>query len=99
MFYVKKRNFMLNWNWVLASQLRFDYAGCRALLLASAEFFRDKEIEMTTKSLEDKALANKVILVTGASQGLGAEVAKACAAAGATVVLLGAQSKEIGKGV
>ncbi|RKW32979.1 MAG: SDR family NAD(P)-dependent oxidoreductase, partial [Kingella sp. (in: b-proteobacteria)] len=52
---------------------------------------------MTTKSLEDKALANKVILVTGASQGLGAEVAKACAAAGATVVLLGRSQKKLEK--
>ena len=52
---------------------------------------------MTTKSLEDKALANKVILVTGASQGLGAEVAKSCAAAGATVVLLGRSQKKLEK--
>ena len=32
-------------------------------------------------------LQNKVILVTGASQGIGAEVARACAAAGATVLM------------
>ena len=35
------------------------------------------------------ALAGRVILVTGAHGGLGAEAAKACARAGATVVLLG----------
>jgi NAD(P)-dependent dehydrogenase (short-subunit alcohol dehydrogenase family) len=35
------------------------------------------------------ALAGRVILVTGAHGGLGSEAAKACAAAGATVVLLG----------
>ena len=52
---------------------------------------------MTTKSLENNVLANKVILVTGASQGLGAEVAKACAAAGATVVLLGRSQKKLEK--
>jgi len=35
------------------------------------------------------ALAGRVVLVTGAHGGLGAEAAKACARAGATVVLLG----------
>ena len=38
--------------------------------------------------MNQASLKEKVLLVTGASQGLGAEVAKACAAAGATVVLL-----------
>ena len=76
------------------------YAGCLILLLFRLKFFKKKErkeIKMTTKSLEDKALANKVILVTGASQGLGAEVAKSCAAAGATVVLLGRSQKKLEK--
>ena len=36
--------------------------------------------------MNQASLKEKVLLVTGASQGLGAEVAKACAAAGATVV-------------
>lgn len=36
-----------------------------------------------------KALAGRVILVTGAHGGLGSAAARACAAAGATVVLLG----------
>ena len=35
------------------------------------------------------ALAGRIVLVTGAHGGLGAEAAKACARAGATVVLLG----------
>ena len=42
-------------------------------------------------------LNNKIILVTGASQGLGAEVAKACAVAGATVVLMGRSQKKLEK--
>lgn len=45
---------------------------------------------MTTQSL-----ANKTLLITGASQGLGAEVAKACAAAGATVVLIARSQKKL----
>ncbi len=40
-------------------------------------------------------LQNKVILVTGASQGIGAEVARACAAAGATVVLVARHQKKL----
>ncbi|GAB2660817.1 SDR family NAD(P)-dependent oxidoreductase [Arenimonas aestuarii] len=40
-------------------------------------------------AVEADALAGRVILVTGAHGGLGAEAAKACARAGATVVLLG----------
>ena len=42
-------------------------------------------------------LNNKIILVTGASQGLGAEVAKASALAGATVVLMWRSQKKLEK--
>ena len=45
----------------------------------------------------EKTLQNRVILVTGASQGLGADVAKACAAAGATVVLMARSQKKLEK--
>ena len=38
-------------------------------------------------------LQDRVILITGASQGLGAEAARACAEAGATVVLVGRSQK------
>lgn len=38
-------------------------------------------------------LAERVILITGAGQGLGAEVAKHCAAYGATVILLGRKTR------
>ena len=38
-------------------------------------------------------LANKTILITGASQGLGEQVAKAYAAAGATVILVARHQK------
>lgn len=41
------------------------------------------------------SLRNKTILITGASQGLGAEVAKACAQAGATVILLARSQKKL----
>lgn len=40
-------------------------------------------------------LAGKVVLVTGASQGLGSEVAKSYAQAGATVVLIGRHQKKL----
>ncbi|KFN51135.1 SDR family NAD(P)-dependent oxidoreductase [Arenimonas composti] len=43
------------------------------------------------------ALAGRVILVTGAHGGLGAAAAKACAAAGATVVLLGRRVPKLGR--
>ena len=43
------------------------------------------------------ALANKIIMVTGASQGLGEQVAKAYAAAGATVVLVARHQKRLEK--
>lgn len=42
-------------------------------------------------------LQNKVILVTGASQGIGAEAARACAAEGATVVLVARHQKKLEK--
>jgi NAD(P)-dependent dehydrogenase (short-subunit alcohol dehydrogenase family) len=41
------------------------------------------------------ALAGRVVLVTGAAGGLGAVAARACAAAGATVVLLGRQVRKL----
>lgn len=40
-------------------------------------------------------LADKTILITGASQGIGAEAAKACAAAGAQVVLVARHQKKL----
>ena len=43
----------------------------------------------------DKVLKDKVILITGASQGIGAEVAFAYAEAGATVVLLGRNNRRL----
>lgn len=43
----------------------------------------------------EQILQNKTILITGASQGLGAETAKACAAAGATVVLVARSQKKL----
>ncbi|MDO4693130.1 MAG: SDR family oxidoreductase [Eikenella sp.] len=42
-------------------------------------------------------LQNKVILITGASQGIGAEAARACAAQGATVVLVARHQKKLEK--
>ncbi|HEZ5592006.1 TPA: SDR family oxidoreductase [Neisseria meningitidis] len=42
-------------------------------------------------------LSNKTILVTGASQGLGEQVAKAYAAAGATVILVARHQKKLEK--
>lgn len=42
-------------------------------------------------------LQDRVILITGASQGLGAEAARACAEAGATVVLVGRSQKKLEK--
>jgi NAD(P)-dependent dehydrogenase (short-subunit alcohol dehydrogenase family) len=43
------------------------------------------------------ALAGRVVLVTGAHGGLGSEAAKACARAGATVVLLGRRVPKLGR--
>ncbi|MCP1659838.1 SDR family oxidoreductase [Neisseria perflava] len=43
------------------------------------------------------SLQNKIIMVTGASQGLGEQVAKAYAAAGATVVLVARHQKRLEK--
>lgn len=45
--------------------------------------------------MSEKPLHGKTILITGASQGLGAETAKACAAAGATVVLIARHQKKL----
>ncbi|CBX21390.1 unnamed protein product [Neisseria lactamica Y92-1009] len=42
-------------------------------------------------------LTDKTILVTGASQGLGEQVAKAYAAEGATVILVARHQKKLGK--
>jgi NAD(P)-dependent dehydrogenase (short-subunit alcohol dehydrogenase family) len=43
------------------------------------------------------SLADRVVLVTGANGGLGAATARACAAAGATVVLLGNRARMLEK--
>lgn len=43
------------------------------------------------------ALAGRTVIVTGAHGGLGAEAAKACARAGATVVLLGRRVPKLGR--
>lgn len=44
---------------------------------------------------EDSHLADQIILITGAAQGIGASVAKACAQAGATVILLDKQVPQL----
>ena len=44
----------------------------------------------------EKALAERVILITGASRGIGRAVAIASAEAGATVVLLGREEATLG---
>ena len=46
-------------------------------------------------SLPANALQNKVIVISGATGGLGTCLSKACAAAGATVVLLGRKLKKL----
>jgi len=46
-------------------------------------------------SLASDALQNKVIAISGATGGLGTPLSKACAAAGATVVLLGRKLKKL----
>ena len=48
-------------------------------------------------SAAPQPLKGRVILVTGAHGGLGAEAAKACAQAGATVVLLGRKVPKLGR--
>ncbi|HIC46268.1 SDR family NAD(P)-dependent oxidoreductase, partial [Methylophaga sp.] len=40
-------------------------------------------------------MAEQIILITGAAQGIGASVAKACAHAGATVILLDKQVPQL----
>lgn len=44
---------------------------------------------------EDSQLAEQIILITGAAQGIGASVAKGCAYAGATVILLDKQVSQL----
>ncbi len=46
-------------------------------------------------SLPANALQNKVIVISGATGGLGTPLSKACASAGATVVLLGRKLKKL----
>lgn len=46
-------------------------------------------------SIEEQALQNKIILVTGAGEGMGAAVSKQLAAEGATVILLGPQVAQL----
>jgi NAD(P)-dependent dehydrogenase (short-subunit alcohol dehydrogenase family) len=48
-------------------------------------------------AIAPEALAGRTVLVTGAHGGLGAEAAKACARAGATVVLLGRRVPKLGR--
>ena len=48
-------------------------------------------------SAAPRPLKDRVILITGAHGGLGAEAAKACAQAGATVVLLGRKVPKLGR--
>ncbi len=48
-------------------------------------------------SAAPRPLKDRVVLVTGAHGGLGAEAAKACARAGATVVLLGRKVPKLGR--
>ncbi|MGL6291258.1 MAG: SDR family NAD(P)-dependent oxidoreductase [Silanimonas sp.] len=48
-------------------------------------------------SVAPRPLKDRVVLITGAHGGLGAEAAKACARAGATVVLLGRKVPKLGR--
>lgn len=48
-------------------------------------------------SVSPRPLKDRVVLITGAHGGLGAEAAKACAKAGATVVLLGRKVPKLGR--
>ena len=47
--------------------------------------------------MTEQVLQDKVILITGASQGLGEAVAKATALAGATVILVARHQKKLEK--
>ena len=47
--------------------------------------------------MTEQVLQDKVILITGASQGLGEAVAKATALAGATVILVARNQKRLEK--
>lgn len=53
--------------------------------------------ETATDSLVGQSLAGRVILITGAYGGLGEAAAKACAQAGAQVVLLGRKVPKLGR--
>ena len=48
-------------------------------------------------AIAPRPLEDRVVLITGAHGGLGAEAAKACARAGATVVLLGRKVPKLGR--
>lgn len=52
---------------------------------------------MSADAAAPAALAGRVVLVPGASGGLGRAVARACAAAGASVVLLGRKPRKLGR--
>jgi NAD(P)-dependent dehydrogenase (short-subunit alcohol dehydrogenase family) len=57
----------------------------------------NKEPSLFSFSLADKPLQNNIALITGASQGIGAAVAEAYAAAGAELILVGRSIEELEK--
>jgi FlaA1/EpsC-like NDP-sugar epimerase len=58
----------------------------RAMQISSGRVF-DADHPAMSKPATPPLLANRVVLITGATGGLGAPIARACAAEGATVVL------------